>query len=71
MEEFLKVNEVAKRLRVTKKTITKYIREGKLKAIMIGNQYRVFESSLDKLIDKTTRKGSDSSEQDWHTLHQG
>jgi excisionase family DNA binding protein len=62
MEEFLKVNEVAKRLRVTKKTIAKYIRKGKLKAIMIGNQYRVFESSLNKLIDRTTRKGSDSSD---------
>lgn len=61
MEEFLKVNEVAKRLRVTKKTIAKYIREGKLKAIMIGNQYRVFESSLNKLIQKSA-KGSDSSE---------
>lgn len=62
MEEYLKVNEVAKRLKVSRKTISRYIKAGKLKAFCIGTQYRIFESSLNKLIDKTTRKNSDSNE---------
>ena len=62
MDEFLKVNEVAKRLKVSTKTVSRYIKAGKLKAFCIGTQYRVFESSLNKLIDKTTRKSSDSNE---------
>lgn len=62
MEEFLRISEVAKRLKITRKTVSRYIKAGKLKAFCIGTQYRVFESSLDKLIDKTTKKDSDLSE---------
>lgn len=62
MEEFLRISEVAKRLKLTRKTVSRYIKEGKLKAFCIGTQYRVFGSSLDKLIDKTLKKDSDLSE---------
>jgi excisionase family DNA binding protein len=62
MDEYLKVNEVAKRLKVSRKTISRYIKAGKLKAFYIGNQYRIFESSLNALVVKTTKKGSDLDE---------
>ncbi len=62
MEEFLRISEVAKRLKITRKTVSRYIKSGKLKAFCIGTQYRVFESSLDKLIDKTTKKEVDTNE---------
>lgn len=62
MEEFLRISEVAKRLKITRKTVSRYIKAGKLKAFCIGTQYRVFGSSLDKLIDKTTKKEVETNE---------
>jgi len=57
----MEINEVAKRLKVSRETVSRYIKDGKLLAFCIGFQYMLFESSLNKLFDKKTRKGSDFS----------
>ncbi len=50
-KKLLKVSEVASRFGVTKKTVTRWIREGKLPAIVTpgGKHYRVDEKSVQKL----------------------
>jgi len=46
---FYTVEEIAKILRVSKMTIFRYIKSGKLKATKIG-QWRIKKEDLDKLI---------------------
>ena len=48
---FLTTNQVAEILQVTKRTIFRYIKSGKLKAKKIG-QWRILKSDLDKFINK-------------------
>ena len=45
VEKFLTVQEVAKKLRVSERTITRYIKSGKLRASKLG-QWRIQESDL-------------------------
>jgi len=47
----LTTNQVAEILQVTKRTIFRYIKSGKLKAKKIG-QWRILKSDLDKFINK-------------------
>ena len=49
MEKLYTLPEVAKILRVSRKSIYRYIESGKLKAIKIG-QWRIKESDLNKLL---------------------
>jgi excisionase family DNA binding protein len=50
----LKVQEVAELLQVSKWTVYRWIEEGKLHATKIGgNSLRVFQVSVDKLMDQT------------------
>ena len=39
--EFLKVDEVARIFRVSRSTVVRLIREGKLQAIRVGRSYRI------------------------------
>ena len=47
--KYLKVKEVAEELRVSKRTIFRYIESGKLKAVKVG-QWRIKRSDLNKLL---------------------
>lgn len=50
----LKVQEVAELLQVSKWTVYRWVEEGKLQATKIGgNSLRVFQASVDKLMDQT------------------
>lgn len=49
MENLLNVNQVAFILKVHPLTIRRYIKEGKLKAVRVGGNVRVKESSLTDL----------------------
>lgn len=44
--EWMTRREVAEMMRVSPMTITREIRRGNLKAVMVGGQYRVPESSI-------------------------
>lgn len=49
--QLLTTNQVAEILQVTKRTIFRYIKNGKLKAVKIG-QWRIKKEDLDKFINK-------------------
>jgi len=49
-EEVLTIKEVMLRLKITRPTVIKLLREEKLKAIKVGRNYRVLESSLNKFL---------------------
>jgi excisionase family DNA binding protein len=44
LREFLTVDEVAKELRVDRRTIMRWIRTGQLPAIKVGQTYRILKS---------------------------
>lgn len=46
------VEELAKRLRVTGRTIRRMIDDGELAAIRVRNQYRIPQSALDSYVRK-------------------
>ncbi len=50
-DELLSVPEVAERLKISPQTIYRWIDEGTLAAIRIGRQYRVKESTLERLME--------------------
>ena len=49
--EFYTTKEVAEMLKVTKKTINQYVREGKIKAIDMGNQYRFTKEQIEDFVE--------------------
>jgi len=46
-QELLSVFEIAKRLKLHVKTVRTYVREGRLKAVRIGKQYRIARADLE------------------------
>jgi len=55
VEKFLTVQEVAKKLRVSERTIMRYIKSGKLRASKLG-QWRIQEGDLENFFKKYTNK---------------
>ena len=51
MDKLLTIKEVAEFLRVSKRSVNRYIEAGKLKASKIG-QWRIKEGDLDKFLEK-------------------
>ncbi len=46
-QEFLSVFDIAKRLRLHVKTVRNYVRDGRLKAVRIGKQYRIARADVE------------------------
>ncbi|MGH2769266.1 MAG: helix-turn-helix domain-containing protein [Actinomycetota bacterium] len=51
--EFLTVSEVARMMRVSNMTVYRLIRSGALKAVRVGNRYRLKESDVHKYLDES------------------
>jgi len=51
MDKLLTIKEVAKILRVSERSVNRYIESGKLKASKIG-QWRIKQSDLNKFLEK-------------------
>ena len=49
--EFLTVSEVAQLMRVSNMTVYRLIKSGSLKAVQVGNRYRVKESDVHQYLD--------------------
>lgn len=49
--KFYRVEEIAEMLFVTKQTVYKYITDGKLEAVKVGNKLLISEESLRKFLD--------------------
>jgi len=54
--EFLTIQEVANILKVTKMTIYRYIKAGKITAYKVGKDFRINKEEFDKFLNKI-RKG--------------
>lgn len=46
-EELLSIFEIAKRLKLHVKTVRNYVRDGRLKAVRIGKQYRISRADVE------------------------
>ncbi len=52
MDEVLTVWEVARYLRLSRTTVWRWCREGKLHAVRIGHQWRVRRAEVERMIDR-------------------
>jgi excisionase family DNA binding protein len=58
--DFYTPDEVAERLDLHVRTVRRFIREGKLKAVRIGKQYRIASRDLDDFVGADERRDSPS-----------
>lgn len=49
-EDYYRINELAKKFKVSRHTIYKWINEGKVQAVRIGGNIRIVKSSFDSFI---------------------
>ena len=72
IDEFYTPQEVAKMLRVTRTTIYEHIKSGQLKAIRVGNRYRITKAHLEEYIQQNavnpTKDIIDSKEDNEQTI---
>lgn len=54
-EEFLTIEEVAKRLKVNKVTIYRWVRKGKLPAVRFGRIWRISSLRLSELFEDKSK----------------
>ena len=52
VDEVMTIPEVADHLKVTRQTIHKLMKDGKIKAFKIGRSTRILRSELDKFIEE-------------------
>jgi len=55
-KHFYLVEELAERLRVSKMTIYRYLKDGKLQAHKIGKEYRIKKSEFESFLNQTSNK---------------
>lgn len=53
-EKYYTIDEIASKLEVHVKTVRRYIYNGKIQALKVGGQWRVYQSALDKYYEKST-----------------
>jgi excisionase family DNA binding protein len=51
--EFVTVAEVAKRLRVSKMTVYRWVRSGDLESVRVGSLIRIYKRSFDQLLGQS------------------
>lgn len=49
------IEEVVELLKVTRRTVYSYIKDGKLKAVKLGKYWRVTEKNLEDFLNKGTK----------------
>jgi excisionase family DNA binding protein len=54
MNNMLTIKEVAKFLRVSRQKVSQLISDGKLKAVMVDNRYRISHKDLETFIKENT-----------------
>lgn len=52
MQKYIKIDEIAHTLDISRATIYRYIKKGELSAIKIGNSYRVSQKELKKFLNR-------------------
>ena len=62
--DFLTVAEAAELLRIAERTAYKLVREGRLPAVKVGNQWRIERSALEAWIAKGGDRDTDTARGD-------
>jgi excisionase family DNA binding protein len=62
MEEYYTIEEVAKKLRVTRVTIYRWMQSGALRYVMAGERRRIPQSALDSFLREGRPEEADESE---------
>ena len=62
LREFLTVDEVAKELRVNRRTVMRWIRTGYLPALQVGKNYRISKSDYQEFLKSRHIQPPDSTE---------
>lgn len=52
MEEFYTIEEVSNILALTRQTVSKYIKEGKINAVKLGKSYRIYKKDFVNFINQ-------------------
>lgn len=52
MEQYYTINEVAEKLKISRRTVEQYIRCGKIKAVILGRVYRISEAEVNRWIKR-------------------
>ncbi|HEX9666792.1 MAG TPA: helix-turn-helix domain-containing protein [Thermodesulfobacteriota bacterium] len=65
MEDLLTIDEVSKRLKISKATVRRHIREGKLKAYKIGRVVRISSDDLKRIISPIDEVNRSKKTLDW------
>jgi excisionase family DNA binding protein len=60
--ELLYIEEVAKRFRVTRKTVYDWMREGKLRYVVVGGRRRIPEEAIVEFVKDPNNRPSGDSE---------
>jgi len=50
LREFLTIDEVARELRVNRRTVMRWIRSGKLPALQVGRNYRILKTDYQEFL---------------------
>ena len=61
MNETFTLTEVAEYLKVSRKTVLRYVKERKIKAFKFGNNYRITKENLDKFYADNSLENEKSS----------
>lgn len=56
MDRFYTVSEISKMLSVSKRSIQRWIKEGEIKAIFVGNKYIIEEAELKAFLAARTHR---------------
>ena len=54
MEEYFSPQEVSQKLKLNIRTVYKWIKEGRLKAVKLGDLWRIPESEIKRLLEGNT-----------------
>ncbi len=61
-EEILTTKEVMEYLKVTRPTVFKLIKQGKLKAAKVARDYRFYKADVDRFLEEASNKESSLKE---------
>ncbi|HCX64177.1 MAG TPA: excisionase, partial [Eubacteriaceae bacterium] len=70
MSDLMTVSEVAEYFRTTTTTVYRWLKQGKLKSVKIGKEWRIFRSSLDANQVFPNTEIAESSKSVWGELNQ-
>jgi excisionase family DNA binding protein len=69
-EQFFTLQEVAQQLHLSEETVRRYIKSGKIPAILLGGRYRISRTDLQEFI-RSSRKSPPQAQRTDHATNDG